>query len=908
MLRFVLSICVGLGLYAQAPLPPGLERGVTVEGITEYKLTRNGLKVLLFPDPSKNKFTVNITYLVGSRHENYGETGMAHLLEHLVFKGTPKHGNIPKELTDHGCFPNGTTSWDRTNYFETCNASEENLRWALDLESDRMVNSFIARKDLDSEMTVVRNEFESGENNPFNIMFQRTLATMFEWHNYGKTTIGARSDIEGVNIERLQAFYKRFYQPDNAVLTITGKFDEAKTLAMVMELFGSIPKPERTIQATYTEEPVQDGERLVTVRRVGGIQVLMAGYHIPAGTHPDIGALNLLEAVLSDDATGRVYKRLVETKKATQNFTQTFELTEPGAMLHGLVLSKTDNVEEAKKILLDTVEGFAKEPVTKVEVDQARQTLRKNYDIAFNNAERIGLTLSNYIGLGDWRTYFVIRDATLNATPEQVQQAAIRYMKPSNRTLGVFIPEDKADRTEVPKAPSISSLVKDYKGGAALAAGEAFDSSAANIDNRTKRAKLAAGLQTMLLSKKNRGEKVNAQIVLRMGDEKSLMGKSEIGSLTASMLDRGTTKRDKKQLKDELDRLKANARIFGGATQVLASIETTRANLPAALTLVAEMLKEPSFPESEFQELTKNFITGVENGQKEPQSVAMIAMMRHMSPYPKGDIRYRSTPEEQIANIKAVKLDDLKAFHKQFYGASAGQISIVGDFDEAAVAPLLANLFGTWKSNSPYTRIPNPFKPVVPVNQSFQTPDKANAVFFASFPIQISDDHPDYPALVLGNYILGGGFLNSRLASRIRGKEGLSYGVGANFSASPKQDNAMFMGNAILNPANIQKVEKAFQEELEKAFKDGFTLDEVNSAKKGWLQSRQVMRTEDNMLTGTLNNNAAYDRTMLYTREVESKVDALTPEKVNEVFKKYMDPSKLSIFKAGDFEKAGIKP
>ena len=908
MPRFVLAISFALSLFGQSALPPGLERGVTVEGITEYKVTGNGLRVLLFPDPSKNKFTVNITYLVGSRHENYGETGMAHLLEHLVFKGTPKHGNIPKELTDHGCFPNGTTSWDRTNYFETCNASEENLRWALDLESDRMVNSFIARKDLDSEMTVVRNEFESGENSPIRIMFQRTMATMFEWHNYGKTTIGARSDIEGVNIDRLQAFYRRFYQPDNAVLTITGKFDEAKTLAMVMELFASIPKPARTLQPTYTEEPVQDGERLVTVRRVGGIQVLMAGYHIPAGTHPDIGALNLLDAVLSDDATGRIYKRLVETKKATQNFTQTFELTEPGAMLNGVVLSKTDNVEEVKKILLDTVEGFAKEPVTKLEVDQAKQALRKNYEIGFNNAERVGLTLSNYIALGDWRTYFVIRDATLNATTEQVQQAALRYMKPSNRTLGVFVPEDKPDRTEVPKAPTISSLVKDYKGGAALAAGEAFDSSAANIDARTKRTKLASGIQTMLLSKKTRGEKVNAQIVIRLGDEKSLAGKSEIGSLTASMLDRGTTSHDKKQLKDELDRLKANARVFGGATQVLASIEAPRANLPQVLKLVAEMMKEPSFPESEFQEVTKAFISSVENGQKEPQVVAMTAMARHMSPYPKGDIRYRSTPEEQIENIKAVKLDDLKAFHKQFYGASAGQISIVGDFDEAVVAPLLANLFGSWTAKAPFTRVPNPYKPVAPVNQSFQTPDKANAVFFASFPIQISDDHPDYPALVLGNYILGGGFLNSRLASRIRGKEGLSYGVGSNFSASPKQDNAMFMGNAILNPANIQKVEKAFQEELEKAFKEGFTREEVDSAKKGWLQSRQVMRTEDSMLTGTLNTNATYDRTMLYTREVESKVDSLTPEKVNEVFKKYMDPSKLSIFKAGDFEKAGIKP
>lgn len=900
-----LSLLTGLTL---AQTPAGFERGASVEGITEYKLTKNGLRVLLIPDPSKNKFTVNMTYIVGSRHENYGETGMAHLLEHMVFKGTPKHGNIPKELSDHGCFPNGTTSWDRTNYFETCTASDENLRWALDLEADRMVNSFVARKDLDSEMTVVRNEFESGENSPFRILIQRTMATMFEWHNYGKTVIGARSDIEGVNIERLQAFYRRYYQPDNAVLTITGKFDEAKTLGLVAELFSAIPKPDRVIQPTYTEEPVQDGERLVTVRRVGGVQVLIAGYHIPAGSHPDIGALNLLDVILSDDANGRIYKRLVETKKATQNFTQTFELTEPSAMLNGLVLSKTDNVEEARKIMLDTLEGFAKEPVTKAEVEQAKQVLLKNYETQFNNAERVGLTISDYIGMGDWRLYFVVRDATLNATPEQVQAAAVKYLRPSNRTLGVFVPEDKPERSEVPKAPTVSSLVKDYKGGAAVATGEAFDSSAANIDRRTKRATLPSGMKTMLLSKKTRGEKVNAQIILRIGDEKSLFGKNEIGGLTANMLDRGTTKHTKKELKDSLDLLKANVRVFGSSTQVLASIESPKANLPEVLKIVAEMLKEPAFPENEFQEVVKQSVTGIENGQKEPQVVAMTAMQRHLSPYPKGDVRYRPTPVEQIENIKAIKIDDLKAFHKQFYGAGAGQVAIVGDFDEEAVAPLLTSLFGSWKAATPFSLIKTPYKPIEPVNQSFQTPDKANAVFFASFPIQISDEHPDYPALVLGNYMLGGGFLNSRLASRIRGKEGLSYGVGAGFSAPPKQDNAMFMGNAILNPANIQKVEKAFIEEMEKAFKEGFTREEVDAAKKGWLQSRQVMRTEDQSLTGTLAANSAYDRTMSYTREVESKVDSLTVEQVNEVFKKYMDPSKINIFKAGDFEKAGVKP
>src|SRR5882762_9725793 len=260
---------------ATAPLPKGIERVTSVEGISEYRLA-NGLRVLMFPDQTKQTITVNMTYLVGSATENYGETGMAHLLEHLVFKGTPKHTNIPQELTSHGARRNGSTSYDRTNYFETFAATDENLNWALDLESDRMVNSFIAKKDLDSEMTVVRNEYEAGENSPFNVLLERLIATSYVWHNYGKSTIGARSDIENVPIERLQAFYKRNYQPDNAVLLVAGKIDEAKLLDMISSYFGSIPKPTRVLSPAYTEEPTQDGERSVTLRRTGDVQVVVA--------------------------------------------------------------------------------------------------------------------------------------------------------------------------------------------------------------------------------------------------------------------------------------------------------------------------------------------------------------------------------------------------------------------------------------------------------------------------------------------------------------------------------------------------------------------------------------------------------------------------------------------------------
>ena len=262
----VVGLLVCVPLHArEIRVPAGVEKITSVEGITEYRLA-NGMTVLLFPDGSKPIITVNVTYKVGSRHEGYGETGMAHLLEHLVFKGTPKFPNIPQELTQRGARPNGTTGFDRTNYYETFDATEDNLRWALDLESDRMINSFISRKDLESEFTVVRNEFERSENSPHSVLFKRMLAAVFQWHNYGHTPIGERSDIEGAPIERLQAFYRMYYQPDNAVLIVAGKIDEERTLELVQEYFGSIPRPERQIIPTYTQEPTQDGEREVILR------------------------------------------------------------------------------------------------------------------------------------------------------------------------------------------------------------------------------------------------------------------------------------------------------------------------------------------------------------------------------------------------------------------------------------------------------------------------------------------------------------------------------------------------------------------------------------------------------------------------------------------------------------------
>ncbi|MBO0861595.1 MAG: insulinase family protein, partial [Chloracidobacterium sp.] len=519
-LRAFCALTLACSIFIIAAQAQNPERVTSVEGITEYRLP-NGLRVLLFPDPTKQTITVNMTYQVGSRQENYGETGMAHLLEHMVFKGAPKHRNIPQELSEHGARPNGSTTFDRTNYFETFAATDDNLRWALDLESDRMVNSFIARKDLESEFSVVRNEYESGENNPLNAMIKRIMEASFAWHNYGKTTIGERSDIENVNIERLQAFYKLYYQPDNAVLMIAGKFDEPKTLELVKQYFGPIPKPARELPKLYTTEPAQDGERAVTVRRVGDIQGLGAAYHIPAGSHPDFAAIQVLGVILGDTPSGRLHKALVETKKAVEAGSFQYQTYDPGAALFYAVVPKDGSIDEARNAMLQTIDDLAKNPPTAEEVDRARQKLLKSIELSLNNSDSVGLTMSEYIAMGDWRLYFLRRDRIRKVTPEDVKRVAAAYFKPSNRTVGMFIPTPNPDRAEIPPRPDVSAMLKDYKGDAPVAMGEEFDPSPTNIDKRTARS-TAFGLKLALLPKKTRGGRVVARLILRFGNEKDL--------------------------------------------------------------------------------------------------------------------------------------------------------------------------------------------------------------------------------------------------------------------------------------------------------------------------------------------------------------------------------------------------
>ncbi len=895
---------VALHSWAQT-LPAGVVEVTKVEGITEYRLDSNGLRVLLAPDASKPTTTVNMTYLVGSRHENYGETGMAHLLEHMLFKGTPTTPNALGEFSKRGLQANGSTSTDRTNYYASFAANPDTLAWYLGWQADAMINSTIRREDLDTEMTVVRNEMESGENNPFQMLWQKMLGVAFQWHNYGKTPIGARSDVENVDIAQLQAFYRAHYQPDNAVLIVAGKFDPQTALSDIAQSFGKIPKPARKLQPEYTAEVAQDGERSVTLRRVGGSPLVAAMYHVPPATHKDFAALDLASMIVADTPSGRLYKAMVPTKQAASVLGFTMDQFAPGIVMFGATLQPGMDQPKSLNTLTSTIESLSKEPFTQEELDRVRSQWLKGWDQMFSDAQQIGVGLSEAIAIGDWRMLFVSRDRIRAAMLADVQRVAQEYLTQSNRTEGQYIPTEKPVRAPIPVAPDLKKDLTSYVGDANIKQAEAFDPSPANIDARTQRKdiKLPNGvLKLALLPKESRGDRVRATIDIQNGSVDSLRGQRTNSIATADLLLKGTDKLTRQQISDRIDALNAEVSMTGSGTDLTISMSTTRVNLDALVSLMLEVVQNASFPQDQVDEYTSKLVTSIKSSMTEPTAIASRMLARHDNPWAKDDIRYMPTFEESIAAVEGLRREALVDFHKTFYGAGNVSISAVGNFDPLTLEQTLVKSLGSWKSGTPYTRIPSPYRVPKPEQMQALTPDKANAFYIAKTPLKLQDTDPDYPALSLANFMLGTSE-TSRLWNRVREKEGLSYNVRSSLSASAFEESGAWSVYAIFAPENRLRVEKAIQEELVRLAQDGFDQSEVKDGITALLNYRKLSRAQDGTLASTWLSNLETGRTFVWAAEMDKKIAALTPEQINAAVRKYLKPAEFSSVAAGDFEK-----
>lgn len=874
-----------------------------VEGVSEYMLN-NGCRVVLIPDESSTSITVNMTVLVGSRHEGYGEAGMAHLLEHMLFKGTPTHGDIDKELKERGVLDlNGTTDYDRTNYYETLPASDENLEWTIAMEADRLLNCFIRGEDLFSEMTVVRNEFESGEDSPSSILMQRIMANAYEWHNYGKSVIGNRADIERVPVTRLRAFYKKYYRPDNVVLFVAGKFEPEMALASAAKHFGTIPIPSVPLEATYTMEPTQDGERIVYLNRTGDVAMVGVAYHVPSMAHEDTPALVILEHILGTEPTGRLYQELVKTKQASTVVAMHQAGYDPGLFGCLVYVNRDSTVDAIRELLSKMIEKVVTNGVTEEELSRAILELVNRKEDMQNDTASFAYELSDWAASGDWRLFFLERDRIEKVTVEDVKKVALRYFKDSNRTTGIFVPTPQPNRSSIPQSPNVDSIVAGYKGRDSVLTGEVFAPTPENVAARVFRGTLQSGIKYAMLPKQVRGDKFVMNLTLRFGTEASFSNPKLIqaSKVLGSAWLLGTKDLSEAQIQDGFEALQAECTATSDVGSVTFQLSGKKKYFEETIELLTKVLREASFPSEEFELLKTKRRADIESALTDPSYLAQNALSRKLNPFPESNVHYVPTGKENMDRIAAISANDVRELYQKFLAGSVGELTIVGAFNKDAAIDQVSAMLSGWKSKEVYSRIAKPYQLTKSETISIETPDKENATYLAASNLQVRSDDPEWEAMFIANDILGGGSLSSRLGERVREQEGLSYGVGSQFIAKALDRSAVFMTYAITNPTNRDKVVSTIDEVFQQILKEGITDKELESSKTSFLKGVEDSLSDDSQLMSTLHQYLETGRDEAFLARRLEKMKKLTTADVNTVLSKLLDLKGRVIVTAGDF-------
>jgi zinc protease len=914
---------------------PAAERVVTVEGITEYRLA-NGLKILLSPDPSKATVSVEMVYLAGTRHERVGEAGTAKMLQRLFSKGTTKNAALDKELSRRGARVAGTAKQDHTHYAVQFQANDENLEWVLQMEADRMTGTNIVQKDIDAEVAALAREADEADKKrdvPFVQSIRRMEAA---WNNFGTTLAGEREAFGKLKAGDIANFYRSYYQPDNAVLMVTGKFDETRTLAWLEKYFGAISKPTRALPKPDTRIAFQAPDN--------DAGAITAGYKMPPALHPDTDALRYAFFVLvglrdlpvknkgglyggssMDSNEGGVHifgvngtnttktseqtrADLGEIDKRFSDRLQSSEAERKRAIDQYFADEKARAIRQTQNELMALAEEL--QPPTAEEMQRARQHFVSEAARLQDNHEKFGAKIAEYIALGDWRLFFHARDRAEKVTADEVKAAAAKYYRPGNRVAGILRTQDQGAAPDMIAAPAAAEVLKSFIGrDARFAAAQPTGVSAPGLDRVIKRVQIG-GLSVSLLAKKTDDQAVAFNIRLRNGDEKSLFGKAALVEITGRALDRGSTKFQFGSF-DERSRLRMRGDFSAGT----ANFQTTRPYAAAAVKLAGHIMREPVFPDSGAKTVSDRMLEEISAQKNSPSKVAMNVLHRHFNLFPAGDIRNVTTFEEQEEGIKALKASDLRAFHKQFYSAAQGEVAVVGDFDESEVTAALRDAFGDWTGGAPYTRLATPYKDVAPLSRVVDMPGQESAFFAARLNVNMQDTDADHAALVVANHIFGGaaGF-QSRLTSRLRLQDGLAHTVRTELIVNAADRGSAWSAFAFADARDIARIESGFKDEMVRASRTGFTASEVAAAKAAILQQRREQRTRDNILAaggisngalaGQLINNSHLGRTFAWSKQFEDKIAALRVDEVNAAFRKHIVPGKVSVVKAGDFTNA----
>lgn len=856
----------------------------SLDGVREWRHRSNGLTVLVCPTPVAPVVSFGVVYRVGSRHEGAGHTGATHLLEHLMFKGTERFNRergteIARVLQRVGAAFNATTWLDRTNYYETLPV--EHLGLAVDLEADRMRGARVREEDLASERTVVLNELERGENEPFDILMKGAFAHAFLEHPYHHPTIGWRSDVETVTAAVLRRFYDTYYHPDNATAIVAGDVDEGAALEEIEARFGPIPPAPSPLPEVRAREGAQRGERRFVVHRAAEVGAQALTWHIPEGRHPDLPALSVAAQVLTEGVTSRLHQRLVETNRCLGVHAFPMELHDPGVMLLYATLAPGVPHEEIEGAVREEVARLASEPPAADELERAKIQVRT--DLAFHRESPAQLlaALTEAVAQGDWRRFPRELDAVSRVTAAEVARVAETYLHDRNLTVGWLEPEEggaPAAATGVP-GPLPCFLSRP-------------------IADRVSLHGLPGGARLAVLPNPH-APTVTVAGTLRAGRTMVADGRFGVAGLTAAMLDRGTARHDRLGLAREVEDhgLQLAVDTSGSLpTVVTMSVQGLAEELPRMAALLAEVLREPTFPPEQLELLREQVLGSLRREREETFPQGFAALTRLL--YPAGHPHHRRTVEARRDELAAVTRDDLVDFHRRTYSPAQLVLAVVGQVEPGAVQGELARALDGWATPPlPAPEWPEP-GPEVGGEARVAIADRPNLDVFLGRVGRLRRTDPDYPAAMLANSCLGQSTLTSRLGAEVRDRAGLTYGIYSRFFGTLEVPGpwAIFLS---VGPRDLERAVALCREVAADYWRSGPREEELEDERQSLAGSYRV----------ALATNAGVARelvTLLTTGEPLESIDrypevllATGREAVMEAIRRHLDPERLVMTAAG---------
>ncbi|HET7496823.1 MAG TPA: pitrilysin family protein [Candidatus Eisenbacteria bacterium] len=877
-----------------------VERIDSLGGITEYRLRSNGMKILLSPNHAAPVITFMVVYHVGSRNEAPGNTGSAHLLEHMLFnKSTKNFGKanhkktVQEVLYESGAdyaSSNMTTWYDRMNGYSTLPA--EKLETAMKIEADRLGRALILDSERQPEMSVVRNEYEIGENSPYRALDKAVIAEAIQAHPYHWNTIGYRSDIEGVTTEKLREHYRDFFYPDNAEAILVGDFDTAAALAMFDREFAAFARSKTPIPQVITVEPPQEGERRVTVRRPGQVGIVEIAYMRPNALDPDYVPLDVLSSILTAGVNSRLYQALVEPGLATDVDSWNYTLRDPYPIVAEATVApgrSHDDVERAMKAALYRI---GKEGVSATELDRAKSQLEVSVVRGRDGTYELASSLGEAVASANWKWFVGYVDAVRSVSADDVKRVAAKYLVPDHATVGWFVPAS-GEKTEA-KVGLAPAPVRDKRAGA----GGASEAAASGFGSRTLHKVLGNGL-TLDVVVNRAVPTVAIQGTVFAGRMEAPGGKPAVPDLTAIMLTRGTKRADKRVIAARLDGVGAQLQIFAGVTEATIVGNSLSRDLRLLLGTLADELANPAFADSEVAKAKLEMRANVLRSSESTAARGLDRLTRLA--YPEGHPYRAATTDAMLASLDKANAADLRAFWRARYGGAGIILAVVGDVDPQAVAALADSLFGGIERGARPTHDAAPTAPNAPEHVVETIRGKANVDFLYGQASGLKRNDPDYEAALVANAALGQSSLTSRIGKRVRDTEGLSYNLYSRWFW-PDYADGLWAVDVAVAPQNVAKALRSTKEEIDRYGKEGITDAEVEVQREFFAGNYLVRLGTNAGVAAALCTAEKFGYGPGYLDDFPKRIRAVTKAQVDDVLRRRFHPDKMHLVVAGDLD------